>query len=238
MILKCKNVTKRFGELVAVNSLSFEVEKGEVFGIAGPNGAGKTTVFNLINGIYQGSGDIIFDGENISGLSVHQICHKGIARTFQIPQLFLTLPVFQNVRVGAHFGAPGVRNKMEHIKEAIGFVGLTGKENVIAANLNLLDKKLTMLAAALATKAKLILLDEPIAGLNPAEVRQCMAMIEKVNKQLGLTILIIEHFMRVLTELSHRMMILQNGAEICTDDPLTVAQDRRVIESYLGEDYA
>jgi branched-chain amino acid transport system ATP-binding protein len=238
VMLKCKNLTKRFGKLLAVNNLSFEVKNGEIFGIAGPNGAGKTTLFNLITGIYQGSGEITFEGENIQGCKPYEICHKGIARTFQIPQVFLTLSVIENVRVGAHFGHSGIRNEMKNIKEVIDFVGLSGKENVIGANLKLLDKKLVMIAAALATKPRLLLLDEPIAGLSPEESRQSITMFKRINKELGLTIIIIEHFMKALTELSSRLLILQNGGEICVDSPLAVSKNKKVIECYLGENHA
>ena len=234
IILKVNKVTQRFGQLAAVKDLSFEVEEGEIFGIAGPNGAGKTTLFNVITGFYRGSGDIVFDGTNINGLRPHQICHKGIARTFQIPQLFLTLPVVENVKVGAHFGVRGAHDERERINEAINFVGLQRKENVIAANLNLFDKKLTMLAAALATKPKLLLLDEPIGGLSPTEVRQTITLFQKINQELGVTIVVIEHLMKVLTEVSQRLMILHNGEKICISSPQEVAKDRRVIEIYLG----
>lgn len=233
-ILEVKKVTQRFGELAAVKELSFEVEKGEIFGIAGPNGAGKTTLFNVIAGFYRGSGDIIFDNVNIMGLRPHQICHKGIARTFQIPQLFLTLPMVDNVRVGAHFGVRRAKREKESIDEVINLVGLQGKEDVIAANLNLFDKKLTMLAVALATKPKLLLLDEPISGLSPTEVRQFITLVQKINQELGLTVIVIEHLMKVLTELSQRLMILQNGEKICIGSPQEVTQDKRVIEVYLG----
>jgi branched-chain amino acid transport system ATP-binding protein len=233
-ILQVKNVTKCFGELAAVKELSFEVEKGEIFGIAGPNGAGKTTLFNLITGFYHGSGDIVFDNVNISRLRPHQICHKGIARTFQIPQLFSTLSLFDNVRVGAHFGVAGAHDEKESINEALNFVRLQGKENVIAANLNLFDRKMTMLAAALATKPKLLLLDEPLGGLSPTEVSQSMTLFQKINKELGLTVIVIEHLMKVLTEISQRLMILHNGEKICIGPPQEVTKDKRVIEVYLG----
>jgi branched-chain amino acid transport system ATP-binding protein len=233
-ILQLNNVTQRFGQLAAVKDLSFEVEKGEIFGIAGPNGAGKSTLFDVITGFYPGSGDIFFDGANIRGLRPHQICHKGIARTFQIPQLFLTLPMVENVRVGAHFGVRGAHEERERTNEAISLVGLQGKENVIAANLNLFDKKLTLIAAALATKPKLLLLDEPIGGLSPTEVRESVALIEKLNKELGLTIIVIEHLMKVLTRIAQRLMILHNGERICLGSPEEVAKNKRVIEVYLG----
>ena len=233
-ILQVNKVSQRFGELAAVKDLSFDVEKGEIFGIAGPNGAGKSTLFNVITGFYRGSGDIIFDGRSIRGLRPHQVCRRGIARTFQIPQLFLTLPVVENVKVGAHFGVAGAHDEKESINEAINFVELKGKENVIAANLNLFDKKRTMLAAALAAKPKLLLLDEPIGGLSPIEVSQTITLFQKINKELGLTILIIEHLMKVLTEVSQRLMILHNGDKICIGPPQEVTKDKRVIEVYLG----
>ena len=217
-ILQVDDVTQRFGELAAVKDLSFELEEGEIFGIAGPNGAGKSTLFNAITGFYRYSGDIYFNNEKISRLSTHQICHKGIARTFQIPHLFPTLPMVQNVRVGAYFG----------------FVGLEGRENVPAEHLNLLDKKLTMVAVALATKPKLLLVDEPTAGLSPTETRDFITLFKKINKELGLTIIIIEHLMKVLTELSQRLMIMENGEKIAIGPPLEVTKDEKVIEIYLG----
>ncbi len=239
MILKCENLTKQFGKLYAVDDLSFEVEEGTIFGIAGTNGSGKTTTFNLITGVYPFSGDIIFNGEKISGMTPYKICHKGIARTFQIPQLFLSLPLLENVRAGAHFGNSGVHhNEMETIKEVLEFVGLKGKESTIAANLKLLDKKLAMIATALATKPKILLLDEPTAGLNPIEIQQSIELIKRINQDLGVTILIIEHFMKVLTELSQVLMILENGAQICIGPPREVTKNPRVIETYLGGCYA
>jgi branched-chain amino acid transport system ATP-binding protein len=238
MILKCNSVTKQFGKLVAVNDLSFEVGEGEVFGIAGPNGSGKTTTFNLITGVYPFSGEILFQGAKISGLSPHRICHKGIARTFQIPQLFSSLPVRENIRAGAHFGALGSRDGKENMARIIDFVGLGGKEDTVAANLKLLDKKKTMIATALATKPKMLLLDEPIAGLSPTEIRQSVEMFKRINRELGLTIIIIEHFMKVLTELSQRLMILESGRKICIGAPVDVSKDKRVIECYLGDGHA
>lgn len=237
-LLEVQKVTKSFGELVAVSSLDFEVDQGEIFGIAGPNGSGKTTLFNLITGYYPFSGKILFDGKKISGEAPYSICHRGIARTFQIPQVFVTLPVFQNIRVGAHFGGDGIKDEDSWIRQILGFVGLQGKETVPAANLKLLDKKRTMLGAALATKPKVLLLDEPIAGLSPEEIRESVTLFKKINEELNVTILIIEHFMKVLVELSNRLMILENGVKICTGPPIEVAQDKRVIECYLGGAYA
>jgi branched-chain amino acid transport system ATP-binding protein len=234
-ILKCENVTRRFGSLAAVDDLSFDVEEGEVFGIAGPNGAGKSTLFNVIAKYYAcTSGSIIFENTNTMKLRPDQVCHIGIARTFQIPQLFQTLSVYDNVRVGAHFGNLGRHNEKETIGETIAFIGLKGKENITAANLNLYDKKLTMLAAAMATQPKLLLLDEPISGLSPNEISEFEVLIERINKELGVTVIIIEHLMKVLTKLSGRLMIIDEGRKVAIGIPEQVTQDERVIECYLG----
>ena len=233
-ILTCEKVTQHFGLLAAVEDLSFEVEEGEIFGIAGPNGAGKTTLFNVITGVYRGSGNIVFDNVNITRLRTYQICHKGLVRTFQIPQLFSTLTMLANLKVGAHFGILGGDNEEENIREVLELLGLKGKENVIAANLNLYDKKLTMLAAALTTKPKLVLLDEPIGGLSPPEVKEFVALVQKINQELGLTIVIIEHLMKVLIKLSNRLMIMENGQKIAIGPPGEVVKNEKVIEVYLG----
>jgi len=227
-------VTQRFGELAAVKNMSFEVEEGTVFGIAGPNGAGKSTLFNAITGFYRYSGDIYFNNEKISPLRPHQICHKGIARTFQIPQLFHTLSVGQNVRVGTYFGNLEKRDEKHEIEEALCFVGLEGKEDLIAGNLNLFYKKLTMVAIALATKPKLVLLDEPMGGLSPTETKDFMTLVKRMNGELGITIMIIEHLMKPLTALSDQLMIICNGEKVMIDAPQKVIADKKVIEIYLG----
>lgn len=233
-ILEVNNLNKRFGELAAVKDLNFEVEEGEIFGIAGPNGAGKTTLFNLISGVYSGSGEIIFEGKNIHGLRPFQICHKGVARTFQVPILFSTMTVYQNIRVGAHFGVLKERHEKERIDQVIDFVGLRGREGALAESVDLFDKRLAMLAATLATKPKLLLIDEPISGLSPKEGRDSVALFRKINKELGITIIVIEHLMKVLVDVSHRLMILNNGEKICIGPPQEVTRDKGVIEVYLG----
>lgn len=234
MILHVEKANKRFGKLVAVKDVSFEVEKGEIFGIAGPNGSGKTTLFNLISGMLRGSGNIVFDNLNISGLRPDQICQKGIARTFQIPVVFPTLTVFRNVEVGAYFGVQGTQRKKETINEVINFVGLQGKENVVAAGIDLFSKKMTMLAAALATKPKLLLLDEVVAGLSPTETSQFVELVGKINRELGVTIMVIEHLMKVLTEICQRLMIVHYGEQICIGPPKEVTENSRVREIYLA----
>ncbi|MEW5722511.1 MAG: ABC transporter ATP-binding protein [Thermodesulfobacteriota bacterium] len=237
-ILKLENVTKTFGRLAAVADLSFAVEQGEIFGIAGPNGAGKTTLFNVITGFYQGGGRILFQGRKIDGLRPDQITRRGIARTFQVPALFASMTIFQNVRVGAYFGGGGAGGLDGRVEEALAAVGLAGKGHLPAAGLKLIDKKLTMLAAVLATRPKLLLLDEPIAGLSPLEAEGSVALIRKINRELGVTIIVIEHLMRVLTDISGRLMILHNGERICLGPPREVVQDPRVIEVYLGARHA
>ncbi len=235
-ILQVRNLSKAFGAMLAVNNLSFEVPSGEVFGIAGPNGAGKTTVFNLITGFLQGTGEVRFEGIDVTNLKPYQICHRGIARTLQIPQVFSTLDVFNNVRFGAHFGNKHITDgdEAEIIHRALDFVGLQDDKTAIAENLDLFHKKLIMIAAALATQPRLLLLDEPIGGLSPAEIEPLMQLIRKINQELSVTVIIIEHRMKVLKQLSHRLMILHYGEEIRTGPPAEVMQDEKVKEVYLG----
>jgi branched-chain amino acid transport system ATP-binding protein len=236
-MLKVENVTKKFGELVAVNNLSFEVEEGQVYGIAGPNGAGKSTIYNLITGNYSYEGEIKFDGQDITGLPPYRIARLGIARTFQVPEIFPSLSVQKTVRVGSRFGARGGLD-LKHSDEVISFVGLEEERFQDTGVLNLLGKKKLMIGAALATKPKILMLDEPMAGSNAGEIKSLMELIKKINQQLGITIIIIEHFMKVLTELTESLLIIESGRMICCDKPEIVTSDPRVIKSYLGDSYA
>ncbi len=236
-MLKAKNITKKFGEIVAVNDLSFEVEKGQIYGIAGPNGAGKSTVFNLITGNYSYEGTIEFDGQSITGLSPHRIAKAGIARTFQIPEIFPSLDVQTSIRVGSRFGARGGLD-LGHADDIIEFVGLEEERFQNTGLLNLLGKKKLMIGAALATKPKILMLDEPMAGSNTHEIINRMDLIQKINQDHGVTIIIIEHFMKVLTELTEQLLIIEAGAKICCDEPEIVTSNARVIECYLGDSYA
>jgi len=233
-MLKACNITKRFGALKAVDNLSFEVRKGQIFGIAGPNGAGKSTVYNLITGFYSYEGKIQFNGRDISGLPPYRIAKAGIVRTFQIPQTFPSLSVQQSISVGSRFGAAGGLDPA-HVDEVIHFVDLEKERFQNTGLLNLLGKKKLMIGAALATKPAILMLDEPMAGCNPTEIRNLMELISKINRELGITIIIIEHFMKVLTELTEILLIIESGRMICCDEPAKVANDPRVIECYLGE---
>ena len=183
MILKAINVSKKFGELKAVNNLSFEVHAGQIFGIAGPNGAGKSTVYNLITGFYSFDGKIEFDGRNISGMPPYRIAKAGIARTFQIPQTFPSLSVQKSISVGSRFGAAGGLDP-DHVDEVIRFLDLEEERFQNTGLLNLLDKKKLMIGAALATKPKILMLDEPMAGCNATEIRNLMGLIAKINQEV------------------------------------------------------
>jgi branched-chain amino acid transport system ATP-binding protein len=236
-ILNVDHVTKKFGELVAVNDLSFTVEKGQIFGIAGPNGAGKSTVYNLITGFYPFAGRIEFEGRTISGMQPHRICQLGISRTFQVPQTFPSLTVEKSISVGNRFGAKG-RFDPAYVETIIRFLDMQAFRNQPTGQLNLLGKKKLMMGAALATRPKILMLDEPMAGSNANEIKDLMAFIRRINEDLGVTIIIIEHFMKVLTELTETLLIIETGTEICCGDPVAVTSDPRVIESYLGDAYA
>ena len=238
MLLRLDGVTKRFGEFTVIDDLTFNVEENDVFGIAGPNGAGKTTLFNVITGKYHAEGEINFMGSKIHGLPPHQICHKGIARTFQMPLLFNSMDILSNIRVGAHFGNIQSQEEEKIIKDILLFTELKGKENLPVSSLKIYDKKLTMLAAALATQPKLLLLDEPVGGLSPIEADEFIKQVKKINEEMGITVIVIEHMMRVLVEISNSLMILDNGKKISFGKPEEVVKNPKVIEVYLGDDGA
>lgn len=248
-ILECKEVTKRFGGFVALDGVSFSVPRGSIFGIAGPNGAGKTTLFNCIvcNPYPPSSGKIIFEGEEIQKLKPWEITHRGIARTFQIPVRFKGLSYFKTVLVGAIFG--NLKNFKDVILkydrqrfekralEALEFVGLIDKKDDLTLHASLYDLKRLMIASALATEPKLLLLDEPVSGLTDHEIKAIWDLLIKVNKELEITLVIIEHVMKFLMNISDTVLVLNAGKVICVGKPREVARDPRVIECYLGEEY-
>jgi branched-chain amino acid transport system ATP-binding protein len=235
-MLKATHLTKKFGALAAVDDLSFEVEEGQVFGIAGPNGAGKSTLYNLITGFYKYEGKIEFNGKNITGLPTHKIAQLGISRTFQIPQIFESLTVKESVNIGGRFGNPG-KYDPAYPDEMISFTSLKEERYNNTSLLNLLGKKRLMIAAALSTKPKILMVDEPMAGLNAMEIRQMTDLIKKINQELNISVIIIEHFMKVLTELANPLMVIESGKEICTGSPEEITSNPEVIECYLGDSH-
>jgi branched-chain amino acid transport system ATP-binding protein len=240
-LLQCDHVTRFFGALAAVNELSFQVTRGQLYGIAGPNGAGKTTLFNLLSGhVAISSGEIRFNGEAIQNLAPHRICHRGIARTFQIPQVFSSGTVEENVLVGAYFGRreqlPGWgfdRDTKNRVQRALRLTGLEAKRRTPAHSASVFDRKRMMIASALATEPELLMLDEPFGGLNHGEIDELVVLIQQLH-QSGLTILLIEHVMRALMTLSERVMIMHHGEKLVEGTPAEIRRNSDVIQVYLG----
>jgi branched-chain amino acid transport system ATP-binding protein len=235
-LLKVQGVSKRFGGLRALESVDLTVNHGEIVGLIGPNGAGKTTLFSVVSGYYRPTaGNVLFSGEDITGLKPHKICNRGIARTFQIPKPFLHLSVVENMLVGASFGA-GHKNRqkaMEDVLEILHWSGLEDKAWMPADTLNLVQRKKLELSRAMSTAPQLILLDEVIAGLNPTEAAEMVSFITTL-RQRNITVLIIEHIMKVIMNVSERIVVLDQGQKIREGLPEIVANDARVIEAYLG----
>ena len=238
-ILEGQGVTKYFGGLAAVSNVDFHVDQGEILGLIGPNGAGKTTLFNLISAALPiSSGEIRFKGQKLNGLKPHQICQMGVSRTFQETKVFANMPVFQNVLVGAFFGSSNHVSGADAAREAsqaLEFVGLSAMSATPIKDLTLANQKRVEVARALATKPELLLLDELMAGLNPAEVSEAMDLVTKI-RDTGITIFMVEHVMKAIMGISARVMVLNHGEKIAEGTPQEVVVNETVIEIYLGEE--
>lgn len=229
---------KRFGGLVAVRDVSFQIQKGEILGLIGPNGAGKTTIFNLVTGfIPPDSGQAVFQGETITGLKPpHQICLKHIGRTFQLVKPFKDMTVLENAMVGAFARVQNAQEARERSLGILAFIGLTKHCHSLASSLTIADRKRLELGRALATQPDLLLLDEVVAGLNPKETEEIIGIIQKISDR-GITIFMIAHVMKAVMALSDRIIVLHHGEKIAEGTPLEISRDKRVVEAYLGEDY-
>jgi branched-chain amino acid transport system ATP-binding protein len=238
-MLAVDGLTKRFGGFLAVNQVSFEAREGEILGLIGPNGSGKSTTFNLIAGnLPPTAGSIRFEGADIGGLPAHAICHKGIARTFQIPRPFRKLSLHENVTLAAYYGEAGgiTRAEAQHrAEEALGLVGLPTDAAAITDGLGAAALKKLELARALATKPRLLLADESLGGLDASEMERAADLLGRIRSQMGITIIWVEHIMGVLMRIVDRVIVLDHGEKIFEGAPAQAAVDPRVTEVYLGK---
>ena len=242
-LLSCRGISKYFGAMAAVKDLSFDVNPGEVLGIGGPNGAGKTTLFDVISGLNPAdSGQVLFGGENVTKLSPERICHLGLVRTFQFNAGFDTLTARENVLIAATYGHanrafPPLRldgETLDRADHAIELVGLQDCAHQTVANISVLERKLLMIASALAISPRLLLMDEPVSGLNPHEIGRVMDFVRKLTAE-GVTMVLIEHVMRFLVQLSTRVLIMHHGEKIYEGPTAGLSRDEMVAEVYLGK---
>lgn len=242
--LQCINVTKSFGALKAVNNMSFSVAKGEILGITGPNGAGKTTLFEAISGFNPAtSGTVSLEGEDITNLAPHRICHRGMMRVFQSTAVFGSLPAWQNILIGQAFGRPdrsvlslariSAADRQKCI-EALEIVGLADKAEAPVSELTVLERKFLMIASALVADPKILLLDEPVGGLTEEEIEAVFQMLNRLRGD-GATILLIEHVMRFMVRIADRVLVMHHGELIFDDLPSELAHNHTVRSVYLGE---
>jgi branched-chain amino acid transport system ATP-binding protein len=237
MILQAENLTKTFGGLAALKGVSFGIEEGEILGLIGPNGAGKTTLFNVLSGFFRSDqGRVVFAGETVTQLKAPQRCRIGLVRTFQVVKPFGHLTVLQNVMVGSFLRTADPGLARERALEVMDLVGLSPRRDTAAKSLTISDRKRLEVARALATRPRLLLLDEVMAGLNPTELVQMLDILKQIRGQ-GVTLLVIEHIMAAIMTISERLLVLHHGEKIAEGAPKDVAGDKRVVDAYLGEEY-
>lgn len=237
-LLEIHHITKDFGGLRANDDISFSLEKEELVGLIGPNGAGKTTLFNCISGLYPlTSGQIFFDGEDITELKAHEVARRGMARTFQVYVASGNLTVKENVMVGCFMNTRSRFQAGDHAKEILKDLRLKDLSEYLVSELPVAAQKRVTMATALGTNPKLLLLDEVAAGLNPSEIEEIMITIKHIHNELGVTVVLIEHVMELVMKVSDRVVVLDSGQKISDGKPMTIAKDPRVIKAYLGERY-
>jgi len=236
-ILEVNNLVKRFGGLVAVHDMDMTVNEGETLGLIGPNGAGKTTLFNIIAGYYRpDKGQIIFQNGDITGLKPYEVCRRGIGRTFQTTKPFLDISILENVVIGGFMQAHSTAEARKSAQDALDILELSDRAETLGSELTVPDRKRLEIARALATGAKLLLLDEPMAGLTPSEKVHVSELLRKISGQ-GITLVIVEHDMKVVMTLCSRIILMDRGEKLVEGNPKEVSSDPRAITAYLGEEY-
>jgi branched-chain amino acid transport system ATP-binding protein len=237
MLLEISNLSKHFGGLQVLQDVSFTLNEGEILGLIGPNGAGKSTMFNVITGVYRPNGGVIlFQGKSLVGLKPHRVCRRGVARTFQLVRICPTMTVLENVLVGAIYGRSGGRKKaLDEALECLELLNLSEVKDTISAHLTYSDRRLIEIARAIAARPGLALLDEPLAGLNPAETEKIMDVIQNIRKTRGISIIWIEHKMDAVFNLCDRIVVLDYGKKIAEGESKEIATNKKVVEAYLGE---